>query len=407
MALWDFFRRPRQEVRRLDGLSVPTWSEVSAGHVGLVGGTEQRALSLVPVFASVRLLAGTVSTLPLKTYRDVDGDKARAPQSRLFADLEKSGQLVPWLHALVTSMAMRGDGLGRVVDRDGYGFPTQIEWADPSNVWFDYGSPQDPRIGWRIGGALVPESDVLHIPWFTLPGRKMGLSPIAAFASTINGGLDASKYASDWFRAGGFPTGTFQNTDQTLTEQQATTIKARVRRTIAARDPMVYGKDWTYTPVTVPPSEAQFIEAQKLNATHIAAIYGIPPEMVGGETGKSMTYANVEQQQIQFVMMTLRPWLVKLEHAFSAILPDRQYVKFNADALIRADTKTRHEVYEISRKIGLRNVDELRALEDLPSIPGGDDYTPLGANLTPPGQPTSGSAVPDNVRSINAWERPA
>ncbi len=357
MSLRDFFRRPKQEVRRLDGLSVPTWAEVSAGQVGLVEGTEQRALSLVPVFASVRLLAGTVSTLPLKTYRDVDGEKVRAPQARLFADLEKSGRLVPWLHAAVTSMAMRGDGLGRVVDRDGYGFPTQIEWLDPTNIRFDYGTPQDPRIGWRLGTSLVSEADMLHIPWFTLPGRKMGLSPIAAFAATINSGIEANKYATDWFRAGGFPTGTFQNTAQTLTREQATEVKARFRQSIAAREPLVYGNDWVYNPVTVPPNEAQFIEAQRLNATQIAAIYGIPPEMIGGETGRSMTYANVEQQQIQFVMMTLRPWLVKLEHAFSAILPDRQYVRFNADALIRADTKTRHEVYEIARRIGSLNLD--------------------------------------------------
>jgi HK97 family phage portal protein len=403
VSLRDFFRRPKQEVRRLDGLSVPTWAEVSAGQVGLVEGTEQRALSLVPVFASVRLLAGTVSTLPLKTYRDVDGEKVRAPQARLFADLEKSGRLVPWLHACVTSMAMRGDGLGRIVDRDGYGFPTQIEWLDPTNIRFDYGTPHDPRIGWRLGTSLVPESDMLHIPWFTLPGRKMGLSPIAAFAATINSGIEANKYAADWFRAGGFPTGTFQNTAQTLTREQATEVKARFRQSIAAREPLVYGNDWAYNPVTVPPNEAQFIEAQRLNATQIAAIYGIPPEMIGGETGRSMTYANVEQQQIQFVMMTLRPWLVKLEHAFSAILPDRQYVRFNADALIRADTKTRHEVYEIARRIGSLNLDEIRALEERPSLPNGEGqaFLPAAPTATP-----APDEVPDNVRSIS-WERPA
>lgn len=407
MALRDFFRR-KQEARRLDGLSVPTWAEVSNGQVGLVEGTEQRALTLTPLFACVNLLADTVSTLPIKTYRDVDGEKTLAPQARLFAELERSGQLSPWLHALVVSMAIRGDGLGRVMDRDGFGYPTQIEWVDPTGVWFDYGTPQDPRIGWRMGGKLVPEVDVLHIPWFTLPGRKMGLSPIGAFAATINGGLEASKYATDWFRAGGFPTGTFQNVDQTMTAEQATEVKSLFRRSIAAREPLVYGKDWQYNPVSVPPNEAQFIEAQRLNATQIASIYRIPPEMVGGETGKSMTYTSVEHQQIQFVMMTLRPWLVKLERAFTSILPDRQYVKFNADALIRADTKTRYEVHEIARKIGLNNTDELRRLEDLPPLPNGQgqDYTPLGANLTPPGQPTSGSAPLNNVRSLD-WIRPA
>jgi phage portal protein BeeE len=84
-----------------------------------------------------------------------------------------------------------------------------------------------------------------------------------------------------------------------------------------------------------------------------------------------MTYANVEQQQINFVMFTLRPWLVVLEHAFSALLPDRQYVKFNSDALIRADLKTRWEVNQIRLNLGAANVDEIRAQEDEPPLPNG------------------------------------
>lgn len=407
MAIWDFFRRSKPEVRRLDGLSVPTWAEVSNGQVGLVEGTEQRALTLTPLFACVALLADTVSTLPLKTYRDVNGEKVLAPQAKLFADLEKDGRLSPWLHQLVVSMAIRGDGLGRVMDRDGYGYPTQIEWLDPTGTWFDYGTPQDPRIGWRVGGKLVPEVDVLHIPWFTLPGRKMGLSPIGAFAATINGGLEASKYASDWFRSGGFPTGTFQNTEQIVTSEQATEIKARFKRAIMGRDPLVYGKDWSYNPVSVPPNEAQFIETQRLTATQIANVYRIPPERVGGDTGRSMTYTSAEHQQIDFIMMTLRPWLVKIERAFNSILPDRQYVKFNADALIRADTKTRYEVYAISRSIGLHSIDELREKEDLPYLPNGAGatYSPTPLPGVVPATPEP-QTQPDNVRSLD-WSRPA
>jgi HK97 family phage portal protein len=121
----------------------------------------------------------------------------------------------------------------------------------------------------------------------------------------------------------------------------------------------------------VPPEEAQFVETMKMTTNQIAAVYGIPPEMIGGESGSSMTYANVEQQQINFVMFTLRPWLVRLETAFSALLPDRQYVKFNSDALIRADLKTRWEVNQIRVNMGAANVDEIRAQEDEPPLPNG------------------------------------
>jgi hypothetical protein len=142
----------------------------------------------------------------------------------------------------------------------------------------------------------------------------------------------------------------------------------------------VYGSDWDYKPITVPPEEAQFVETMKMTTNQIAAVYGIPPEMIGGESGSSMTYANVEQQQINFVMFTLRPWLVRLETAFSALLPDRQYVKFNSDALIRADLKTRWEVNQIRVNLGAASLDEIRAQEDEPSFAfrvigdGGDEW---------------------------------
>jgi HK97 family phage portal protein len=150
----------------------------------------------------------------------------------------------------------------------------------------------------------------------------------------------------------------------------------------------VYGKDWTYNAISVPPEEAQFVETMKLTTNTVASVYGIPPEMIGGESGSSMTYANVEQQQINFVMFTLRPWLVLLETAFSALLPDRQYVKFNSDALIRADLKTRWEVNQIRVDMGAANIDEIRAQEDEPPLPNGQGQqygprTPLPASNTP------------------------
>jgi phage portal protein BeeE len=79
----------------------------------------------------------------------------------------------------------------------------------------------------------------------------------------------------------------------------------------------------------------------------------------------------------------MRPYLHRFEEAFASWLPSRQYVKFNTDAAIRTDTKTRHEVYQIQRTIGLRSLNEQRALEDLPPIKGGDVHVP------PPAQPAT------------------
>jgi phage portal protein BeeE len=124
----------------------------------------------------------------------------------------------------------------------------------------------------------------------------------------------------------------------------------------------------------------------------VAAIYGIDPTEIGGEAANSMTYANEEHRETRKIQ-DLRPWIVRLERKFSAWLPNLQQVRFNADAVIRADTKTRHEVYKLKREIGMANVDELRTLENEQPLPNGEgkDYTPLGqaaaASMPPPPPP--------------------
>ena len=140
--------------------------------------------------------------------------------------------------------------------------------------------------------------------------------------------------------------------------------------TMRRREPLVYGRDWDYKPVVVPPSEAQFVEAMRMNASQIAAVLHLPPERIGGSRSDSLTYSNVEQGALQ-IIEALRPWLVRLEHSFFDLLPERRYTRFNADALLKTDTKTRTEIYKAQREMGMRNVDELRDLEDLAPLPAG------------------------------------
>jgi HK97 family phage portal protein len=343
-----------------------------------------RALSLSSVYAAIRLLAQSISTLPLKAYRRAGDDRVpMASLPQLFAQLVTDGQLVPWLHRCVTSLGLRGNAYGLIVSRDGFQYPTAIEWLDPSKVLVD---DRQGKSGWLYDGREIPREGLVHIPLFAMPGQRCGLSPLAAFAQTLGIGLQAQTYASDWFAAGGFPPGTFRNEEAVVGQEEAEAIKARVVSAIRTHTPLVHGKDWKYDPISVPPEEAQFVETMKMTTNTIASVYGIPPEMIGGESGSSMTYANVEQQQINFVMFTLRPWLVALESAFSALLPDRQYVKFNSDALIRADLKTRWEVNQIRLTVGASSIDEIRAQEEQPPLPNGQgqSYGPPPAFAPPP-----------------------
>ena len=331
------------------------------------------ALSLAPVFAAVRIIAQTLSTLPIDAYRRAPDVRLPMPTlPQLFDQLESDGELVPWLHRCLTSLALRGNAFGLIINRDGFGFPTLIEWLNPNVV-----QPDDRigKTGWLVNGREVAREDIVHIPWFPVAGQRTGLSPIGVFARTIGLGLQAQSYGANWFDNGGFPPGTFRNTQQTVDQTQADQISARLAAAMAANRPLVYGTDWDYTAISVPPEEAQFVQTMRLNATQIAGIYGLPAEDVGGETGHSMTYQNVEQQGLARATFGLRPWTVILERKFSSLLPERQYVKFNFDALTRADLKTRWEVNQIRVQMGAASIDEIRAQEDMPPLPNGQGAT--------------------------------
>jgi HK97 family phage portal protein len=330
-----------------------------------------KALTLGPVYAAVRLLADSIATLPMDSFRKA-GDE-RVPSSRLpalFESMKESGELVPWLYACVSSLATRGNAYGLIVARDGWQYPTIVTWLDPSVVVPD--DRPNARGGWLVRGRPVPREDIIHITRFTQAGTRVGLSPIGAFAQSLGVALSAKDYTRTWFDNGGFPPGSFKNSQKTVTSSEAEIISSRLTNAIRGRRPIVYGSDWDYTPISVPQEEAQFLSTMKFTANDVAAIYGImQPEWIGGESGSSNTYANVEQTQINFVMFTLRPWLVILEHAFSALIPVGQYVRFNSDALVRADLKTRWEVNQIRLTVGAASVDEIRAQEDEPPLPNG------------------------------------
>lgn len=362
--MWTRFLRAFRRTETRDIAAVP-WD---TGGLLTYATTQERALTLVPVYASVRLLADTVATLPLKAYRKV-GDE-RQPMSslpQLFSQLDDDGTLTDWLHRCMTSLTLRGNAYGLITARDGMAFPTSIEWLSPNDMHCDDRIPVRPLWYWR--GRPLPAEDLVHIPWFTVAGKVQGLSPIEAYAQTINVGLQAQEYGSSWFGSGGVPPGTFKNKVETVDQTQADIISARVTKAIRGRKTLVYGSDWDYSAISVNPEQAQFVQTQKLTATQIAAIYGIPAELIGGDTGGNLTYSSPEQNMSQLATMTLRPWLVKLERKFSAILPSRQYVKFNADALVRADLASRYAAYRIASDIGLLTKDEMRASEDRAPLP--------------------------------------
>ena len=335
------------------------------------------------LYACVRLIADNLASLPLKMYIKPPGSvhAARYDGPSIFDKPSVTGTLYDWLFVAMTSLLLHGNAWGYITGRDGYGYPTGIEWIPPEDVAVmdDETQPWNPlRARIYAYGRLMDRSELFHVKAFSLAGRTEGVSPLRAFALTVTAGLEASRYGTSWYASGGFPPGTFQNQEIEIDADQAEQIREMLTSAMRRRQPLVYGRDWDYKPVVVPPSEAQFLDATQMNATQLAAVYGLPPDRVGGKTGDSLHYSTQEQSALQ-IIEALRPWLVRLETAFYDLIPANRYVRFNSDALLKTDLKTRTEIYHLQRSMGLRNVDEMRELEDLEPLPGtaGGENIPL------------------------------
>jgi HK97 family phage portal protein len=186
---------------------------------------------------------------------------------------------------------------------------------------------------------------------------------------------------ADVRRGGGIPPTVLRNTQEPmLNAELSRAIRDRAAAAFTTGKPFVTGSDWELSITSIPPNHAQFIETMRLTSHQIAAIYGIDPREIGGDATDSLTYSTDESRSLNRAN-NLRPYIVRLEDALNRVMPERQFIKLNADSTVRTDIKTRFLIYEMELAMGTRSRNEVRALEDRQPIP---DPEADKFNLAPP-----------------------
>lgn len=337
--------------------------------------TADGATYLAPVFAAIRHIVDYVATLPVDFYRyNADGSRTRATMPDLVTSVRDEIGWETWIGQIAYGLVTVGNAVGKVTRLNGFGRPAMVEW---SGTWSG-GEDGNP---FYIDGTATSPLSVVHVPWIVPPGKRLGLSPIGHYAAIVRAGLSAQDYA-DVKRGGGLPPAWLKNTSKTLTAEQAAAMKARAVSSFSSGQPFVHGADWEFGVVSIPPNHAQFIETLKLSATQIAAIYGIDPREIGGESANRLTYTNDESRALNRAHNN-RPYLTRIERAIDRLLANETHMKFNIDATVRADIRTRTAVVGEQIQDGRMSVNEARALEDRPPVPGGD-YHNVPAPKTEP-----------------------
>lgn len=345
---------------------------------------EDTAVQVTAVFACVRLLAQTLASLPLHTYKRLpNGGKEKAWDHPLYSILHDLPNpectSYNFRVILMVNLLLTGRAHAEIV-RDQAGKVKEL-WPIPSNrvvtkrneitneifyeVYLDNGKTQ----------ILYPEQ-MLHIPWMGLANFQ-SYKPIQLAREAIGLSIATEEFGSRFFAHGANASGIAEY-PHALSDKAFDNFKSDFNKKYSglgnAQRVLFLEEGLKFHKLTINPNEAQAIETRKFQVIEICRFYGVPPHLIMDL--ERATFSNVEHQDISFVKYSLRPYLVCLEQEFlrSLFLPSERgkyFSEFAVDGLLRGDYKSRQEGLEIQLRSGVINADEWRAIENMNPQPDG------------------------------------
>lgn len=350
------------------------------------------ALKLSAVWACVRLRSQTISSLPLHLRDDQKNAATEHPLYRLLhsspnADMSAS----EYWESQLASLDLWGNGYTHIV-REGRRV-VALDPLNPEKVVVYRTEAGDLRYEYTSKGkaTIYTDDEILHLKGFTLDGI-MGLSPIQSAAETLGGLMDANRAASrEW--QNGLKVGGFLKTGaQTLTTEQ----RDRMRTALSQFGRPENAGKWMVLEagmepasaqgVRINPADAQLLESRYFGIEEVCRAFGVPPQLIGHTDKASSWASSLEQTNMGFLTYSLRPTLVRIEQALARKLltPEersRYKPKFSVEGLLRADSAGRASFYTQMLQNGVMSRNDVRALEDLPPVEGGEQLT-VQLNLT-------------------------
>ena len=335
------------------------------------------AMQSSTVYACVRILSDSVSTLPLDTFQRVDGNRRPLRPRPAFLDFRVGPESkIDVLGQAMVSLLLDGNAF-LASPRDAEGNILYLQALDPSMVTVEVvGGQHFYRLAHNQ--AMLDTSAMIHIRGMTRPGEIRGISPITACSETIGLGLAATEYGGTFFGNGGVPGMTVEVPGQ-LSPAGIKALKLAWRESHNGKNAnglAVLTEGAKFQKITLAPNDAQFLETRKFQVNDIARIFGVPVSLLqhsdGAELGQSIGDKNTH-----FVQHTLRPWVERMEEALSDALRSEGFnpngfVKINLGGLLRGDHSTRFLTYTAAVRDGILTINEVRRLEDYGPVPWGD-----------------------------------
>ena len=363
---------------------------------------ERSAMQMTAVYSCVRILSEAIASLPLHLYRyNEDGGKEKAIDHPLYFLLhdEPNPEMTSFVfrETLMTHLLLWGNAYAQII-RNGKGeivalYPLMpdrmtVDRDENGQLYYEYQTSSDDAPTMKGSTVILRPPDVLHIPGLGFDGL-VGYSPIAMAKNAIGMAIACEEFGAKFFANGANPSGVLEHPG-TLKDPAKVrdSWNAAFGGSSNAHKVAVLEEGLKYTPISISPNEAQFLETRKFQIDEIARIFRVPPHMVG-DLEKS-SFSNIEQQSLEFVKYTLDPWVSRWEQAMIRSLLSQTekpiyFLKFNVDGLLRGDYQSRMNGYATARQNGWMSANDIRELENLDRIPaeeGGDLYL-INGNMLP------------------------
>jgi len=334
--------------------------------------TPETALKISTVYACARIYVDTISTLPVDAFIRIDGDRRPFRPKPLWIESPDAGVTrQDHLVQVLVSMLLDGNAFILVL-RNGNGDVIALTVLDPKRVQIRRNPSREIEYVYD-DHTVFRSSEILHITEMKKPGELRGVSRIETLKDSLGLAKALEVFAAQFF-GNGSVTDIVIEAPGNLTQEQAKAMvdgwEAHHRGLAKAHRPGVLAGGAKVTKIGVDPEESQLLASRQFAVEDICRAFRVLPSLMG--VPGATNYASVEQNAIQWVRFSVTPIVAHLEAAYSSLLPSTAFIKFNLDSLLRGDTTTRFSAYSTGLQGGFMSINDVRRLEDLRPVDGGD-----------------------------------
>ena len=338
--------------------------------------TQDDSLKIGTVYACVRLIADTIASLPVDSYIRQDGVRLQYRPRPVWLDSPDIGVTKDdHFQQVLVSLLLNGNSFTRII-RDEEGEVLALSVLNPQ--FTEVRRDANGRLFYVYSARdRIEDVDMIHVKDLCLPGELRGKSRIDLVKENLGLARALEEFAARFFGQGSQTSGIIQFPGNLSREQAKNLVDAfedghkGLRR--SHRPGILFGGA-TFEKTGVNPNESQFIESRQFAVEEIARIFRVPPSMIGVTTPGAQSYASVEANQLHFLQHSLSPYLSKIESEYSVLLAGRAFIRFTVAGLLRGDIAARNASYAQGLNNGYMSVNDVRRLEDMSPITGGDVY---------------------------------